>query len=235
MLVAVFFISTQRNAESAKTLLGEFFKGFLITDRWGAYNWLPVLQRQFCWAHLLRDFIKISMRSGAPGRIGESLLSCVKRMFRLWGLVRDGTISHAQFRKSMAPIQCAIEKLLLEGTQCADKKTANTCRNLLKHPASLWTFVEHEGIEPTNNYAEQLIRHYVIWRKNCYGTQSKRGNQFVERILTTTTTCRLQQRCSLEFITEAVKAYLSGTAPPSLLPKQQRDEDSSPEKLDNTA
>ncbi|MGL5029107.1 MAG: IS66 family transposase, partial [Wolbachia pipientis] len=35
----------------------------------------------------------------------------------------------------------------------------------------------------TNNHAEQQIRHYVIYRKNSYFTQSQRGNTFLERII----------------------------------------------------
>lgn len=76
-------------------------------------------------------------------------------------------------------------------------------------PNSLWTFVEIEGIEPTNNFAEQLIRPYVLWRKSSFGTQSERGDLFVERMMTTTTTCKLQKRNRYDYITAAVAAHLS--------------------------
>jgi len=33
-------------------------------------------------------------------------------------------------------------------------KTAGTCRDILKRREALWTFVQVEGVEPTNNAAE---------------------------------------------------------------------------------
>jgi len=45
--------------------------------------------------------------------------------------------------------------------------------------------VRLEGVEPTNNAAERAVRPTVIWRKTSFGTQSRKGSDFVERILTT--------------------------------------------------
>jgi len=40
---------------------------------------------------------------------------------------------------------------------------------------SLWTFVEHEGVEPTNDHVERELRAFVLWRKGSFETQSERG------------------------------------------------------------
>ncbi len=48
--VKVFSIALSRAQATAKELLGETFKGILISDRYSAYNWLDVRQRQICWA-----------------------------------------------------------------------------------------------------------------------------------------------------------------------------------------
>ena len=37
-----------------------------------------------------------------------------------------------------------------------------TCRELYDHRSWLWTFGEHEGVEPTNNSSERALRHAVI-------------------------------------------------------------------------
>jgi hypothetical protein len=47
----------------------------------------------------------------------------------------------------------------------------------------LWTFVQVEGVEPTNNTAERSIRPGVLWRKGSFGTQSAEGSRFVESML----------------------------------------------------
>lgn len=92
VFVAVFIIRRSRASSVAKELLGEFFSGTLTTDRYSGYTWVDIAHRQFCWAHLIRDFIKISERSGEAGRIGDQQLVYIKRMFRLWWKLRDGTL-----------------------------------------------------------------------------------------------------------------------------------------------
>jgi transposase len=54
---------------------------------------------------------------------------------------------------------------------------------LLKRRDALWTFVYFEGIELTNNCAEQVVRHGVIMRKVSYGTHSVVGSRFIEQML----------------------------------------------------
>src|SRR3712207_7179962 len=51
------------------------------------------------------------------------------------------------------------------------------------HEEWLWTFVDSEGVEPTNNEAERAERHGVLWRKTSGGTDSPQGSRFVERVL----------------------------------------------------
>lgn len=230
MFVAVFIIRGKRNMNAAKDLLGEKFAGILITDRFASYNWIKATFRQFCWAHLQRDMQKISERSGKPGKIGDEILAYIKRMFRLWHRHKDEEISRKAFKTAMISIRSNIERLLQEGTLCGHEKTENSCKLILKHKESLWTFVEIEGVEPTNNFAEQLIRFYVLWRKNSFGTRSERGNLFVERMMTTTTTCKLQGRNRYDYITAAVVAHLKGELISSLLPAEEK-----PDSLDLAA
>ena len=57
----------------------------------------------------------------------------------------------------------------------------------------LWTFVETEGVEPTNNHGERVLRRAVLWRRRSFGCHSAAGCRFAERILTVATTLRLQR------------------------------------------
>ncbi|NGZ05217.1 MAG: transposase [Magnetococcales bacterium] len=74
--------------------------------------------------------------------------------------------------------------------------------------------------EPTNNVAERTVRHGVLWRKGCFGTDSKTGSRFAERIMTVAATCRQQKRNFLKFLMQAINADLRGQSAPSLLPRQ---------------
>jgi len=71
----VFLIRRSRGGQVAREMVGETFQGIVVSNRWSAYNWLPVLSRQLCWAHLLRDFQAFVEQGGASQSVGEALLS----------------------------------------------------------------------------------------------------------------------------------------------------------------
>jgi transposase len=218
LLVAIFVIRDSRGAKVIKEILGVAFKGILCTDRWSAYSWMAAIFRQLCWQHLQRDFKKISERKGKAGRIGKELLKCCQSMFHHWHRLKEEKLDRKKFKKLMAPIRKRVEALLNEGLTCSNKKTVGTCIQILKVKEAMWTFIEKEGVEPTNNIAEQVIRRIVIWRKTSFGTQSAAGTLYLERIMTVVATCKLQKKNVLAFVTDAIRAYLSGTQAPSLLP-----------------
>lgn len=222
-LVSVLIVRFSRGAKVAKEILGEAFNGLLISDRWSAYNWVDAARRQLCWAHLIRDFTKISERIGIAGEIGNRLLEFVRKMFHLWHKLKNGALNRKQLQTLMEPIKKEIETLLEKGTSCGCSKTEGACKRIFKLKNALWTFIDIAGVEPTNNLAERIIRAYVLWRKTSFGTQSHRGNLFVERILTVIATCQLQNRNVLDFVTECIRAHLSQKNPPSLLPQNLPD------------
>ena len=78
--------------------------------------------------------------------------------------------------------------------------------------------MDTEGVEPTNNEAEQSERHGVLWRKVSGGTDSAQGSRFVERILTVVHTCRRQGKKVLDYLSACILACRHNRAPPSLLP-----------------
>ena len=91
------------------------------------------------------------------------------------------------------------------------------CNRILKVFDALWTFAREEGVDPTNNHAERMVRPAVLWRKRSFGNQSVAGCQFAERILTTVQTLRLQNRPVLDYLQRALTAHRTGKASPSLL------------------
>jgi transposase len=216
--VTVFVIQARRTKEAAAKALGKIH-GFIVTDRYVAYDDWPDAIRQFCWAHVTRALIKISERGGDSQRIGLALLAEKNQMFDWWHRVRDGTLARSTFRRYMKPLQDRVWALLQEATQtCADTKTGRTCQKLLDHFDALFTFVYREGLDPTNNAAERSLRHAVILRRLCFGSHSANGSRFTERLLTCHATLRQQGRDILTFLTQACRARLNGTAAPSLLP-----------------
>jgi transposase len=210
-----FACRTSRAADVLQELLGSDFSGVIHCDRARMYWSFGCLQ--WCWAHLKRDFqALIDDPCPTKKRLGHDLMRPTQELFALWQKVRDGTISRRAFRRRMQPIRQRVDALLLRGYYNAH--TYGFCKELVEHGEHLWTFVDIEGIQPTNNAAEQALRHAVIWRKLSFGTQSASGSRFVERLLTVIETCRRQSRNVFSWLVESVQAHMQQQPTPSLLP-----------------
>jgi transposase len=215
-LVTVFTIAPSRGAEVARQILGGAASKVVISDRLRSYNWIR--RRQFCWAHLRRDFQAMIDRGGESAEVGRRLLGHSDRLFEWWYKVRDGTMARNTLRSHVATMRFLFRDDLRAGVNSGCAKTAGTCRELLAAETHLWTFVRVEGIEPTNNEAERSLRHAVLYRLTSRGTDSEAGSRFVERILTVVATCRQQNINVLDYLTQCYQAHLEGQPAPSLLP-----------------
>lgn len=221
----VFAMRPTRAATVLKEFLGRFH-GIINCDRAKMYWALAQKSAeecehrlQWCWAHLQRDFQKlIDSPDNQVRRLGHDLMRPTKKLFRQWAKCRDGTITHEEMKESLAPVREQVDALLLRGVFSGNAKLKGMCKELHDHREWLWTFLEHEGVEPTNNASERSLRHAVIWRKLSFGTQSEAGSHFVETMLTVIETCRQQQRSVYEHITNAIQAQFNSQLPPSLLP-----------------
>ena len=211
----LFCCATSRAADVPKALLGEDYEGIIHCDR--ARMYWAFGRLQWCWAHLKRDLQSwIDSPCNTKKRLGRDLMRPTQAMFALWRKVRDDTLSRADFQKQMQAIRVEIDALFLRGYFNA--LTRSVCRELVQHRECLWRFVDQPGTEPTNNAAEQALRHAVIWRKLSFGTQSTSGSRFVERLLSVIETCRRQSRDIFGWLIRAVQAHFTGKLAPSLLP-----------------
>lgn len=214
----VFAARPSREATGITDLLGESFEGVVHCDR--ARMYLSLSRLQWCWAHLKRDFqALIDCDDNQAKRLGHDLMRPTREMFRLWARYRDGTLTRLGWKRLMGPVRQEINDLLLRGVFSGNRRLLGMCNELYDHRDWLWTFLDVEGVEPTNNASERALRHAVIWRKLSFGTQSRRGSQFVETMLTVIETCRQQSRNTFAHLTAAVKAHFAHQPAPSLLPR----------------
>ncbi|MDG3002420.1 IS66 family transposase [Paludisphaera mucosa] len=217
--LGVFRVAAGRGRDAFEALMGRSPPAVVTSDRYSAYAHLPAERRQACWARLRRDFQAMLDRADAGKATGEELLLHSGVLFDAWSKVRAGAVSRGTFASRTLPwLRREVRALLRRGVGCGAKKTAATCREILKVEASLWTFAKAEGVEPTNNAAERALRQAVCRRKTSFGTDSPAGSRFVERILTAIESCCRQSRDLLDFLVEAVEARRSGGKPPSLVP-----------------
>jgi len=200
-------IHTSRGADGLKALLGSKIHGMVSSDRWGAYNKLPLEQRRICWSHLGRDFQKHFERGGDAKEVGETGLEVHSCLFADWNEFKDGKIDRSVLIQRMDRIATELRMKLETGCRSPDKKTRTFCRKLLKIYPALWNFSRIPEVEPTNNFAERTIRDAVIWHKGSYGHHSQLGRQFVERMLSVVTTLKLRSQNVLDYLYESIKPY----------------------------
>ena len=202
------------------TLRDDFFgrvRGILVSDRATALKFWAMRRRQVCWAHLVRKFVSYSERDGPAGELGKELLEYTSLLFEYWSLFREGRLSRKTFVERMAPVRLQIEALLQRLAAAKIKGVSGSCADILEHREALWTFVEHAGVEPTNNHAERELRGLVMWRRRSFGSQSERGTRFAARMMTVAHTARKQGREILEFLAACCAPRPVGAAAPSLL------------------
>jgi len=217
-VAAVFRVAPDRHEREARALLGERFAGIVCSDRWWAYNYLQPSRRQVCWSHLIRDFTAQSEGLEPEQSFGQAGLEIAAHLFQAWhDFQQDG--DRAQLLERVAPLRDELKPLLerCAGKSAKYKRTRGLARNLLKIWPALWTFTEIDGVEPTNNRAERGLRGAVIYRKLSLGSQSETGEHTIERLLSASQTCRLQQRSLFAYLTDVLAAKARGDPVPSLL------------------
>ena len=211
----LFHIADTRAADVAKELLGKDFSGIVTSDRYGGYDWIR--RQQLCWAHLLRDFQSLIDAGGKAKTVGQRLRTDARQLFHHWHRYRAGTITRQTMRRTIRKLWWPVYDALEMGTLKLHGREAGMCRHIFDRFDSLWTFLDHEHVEPTNNASERALRHAVIWRKLSFGTQSDSGSRFVETLLSVIETCRQQNRNVFAFVTKAVQAYFNRNPAPKLL------------------
>jgi hypothetical protein len=212
-----------RNSETLKGIIGEHFEGILCCDRFRAYFKAHGGVFQFCWAHLIRNFKELASTYTKEDaqRLSQRMLGEAERLFHIWHMHTGGDITRSELIKRSVPIRARMKAWLKQYTASDIKQVRKFAGTLLLCWDGLFTFLYHEGAEPTNNIGEQGVRPPVMWRRICQGNKTDQGARVTERLLTVIQTCRMQGRNPIEFPTEAITAYRKGLPAPSLLPTDE--------------
>ena len=214
--IAVFKVTASRHEQHLRELLADH-QGIVTSDRWWAYDHLPLSRRQVCWSHLQRDFQAHAEGSGAEQELGHAGLRVCERVFWAWEVYQHTHDRH-QLQLTVRGLRRELKPILRQyrGKAPRYKRTRGLARNLLKAWPALWTFTARPGVTPTNNHAERALRGAVIYRKLSLGSQSHAGERRTERLLSASISCRLQHRSLYTYLAELVYAHARGDPLPRL-------------------
>jgi transposase len=215
----VYTVAATRGSQVLTRLLGAVFQGILCSDRFSAYLKYHSGRAQFCWAHLKRNLLGIVeyTKSSAVERFCRDALAQHARLFRLWHKFRGGQIDRSQLLLRSIPIQKRIFALAERHLDSPHREVRNLATALFEHNDRLFTFLEHEGVEPTNNSVERALRTGVQWRKICFGNRSANGELATSRLLTVAETCDLQRLNILAYLAAAIVCHRKRQQAASLL------------------
>jgi transposase len=219
-LVVYFSIAASRGAKVLRSVLGNVFKGVITSDDHSAYSsYHKNGIRQLCWAHMIRKFKGLKEGRASPDAyaFAKNMLKEVGHIFGCWHAFREGYITRPQLLDATILMRARMKRYCLKYRNSPDGEVSTRAKRTLANWNHLFTFLTHDGVEPTNNAAEQAIRPAVQWRKLCFGNQSDAGERFTERILTVTRTCQLQGKNPFDFLSELMEAAFNGLPRPSLL------------------
>jgi len=201
--IAFFMIHPKRSKEAFEALIKDWV-GILVSDGYGVYQkWVGY--RQTCLAHLIRKAKELS-ESKNP-----EIAKCGK-----WGKAELQRLCHmAHSPPTVGEWQAFYARLIRFITLYEGRKddAGRFARRLRKEIDSLWTFLIEEGVSPTNNHAERMLRFAVLWRKRSQGTCSEKGDRWVERILSLRQTCRLRSKSTFPVLVDAMTAYFKEQSP----------------------
>lgn len=200
--VAFYRIDPHRSKDAFEQLVTDW-EGILVSDGYGLYRkWV---NRQTCLAHLIRKADALSESKKADlRRFGEIIAAWLRRLITFAKEPPDPKQWSDFYTFFLFTIS------LWE----PDKTDAGRlARQIRREIDNLWVFLDHEGVEPTNNRAERALRFGVLWRKRSLGTQSEKGNRWVERVLSFRETCRLKAKATFPVLVDCIKSYFQNAQP----------------------
>ncbi len=201
--VAYFMVHKNRSKQAFLDLIQDW-QGILVSDNYGTYQkWYHL--RQTCLAHLIRKGKAISeFKNSVHRNFGEKITKELQLLCH-WTNDPPDEYQWDQFYHSFID--------LIFKHQHEKNEVGRLSRSLIKQIDSLWVFLEVADVDPTNNHAERMLRHGVLWRKRSKGTQSEKGDRWVERILSFKQTCQIRKSPSFPLLVKAMDSFFKKQEP----------------------
>ncbi len=145
--------------------------------------------KQVCLAHLPKTCGEIERsKTRAAVRFSRRVAALLRKAMAL--MRRRGTIGDHGYAVLRGKIHAELDRLLA-GTS-TDPDNARLAKRLRKQREHLLRFLDHDGVDATNNLAEREIRPAVIARKLSAGDRTEAGAETHAVLASVLPTCRRQ-------------------------------------------
>ncbi|KJS87660.1 IS66 family transposase [Desulfosporosinus sp. BICA1-9] len=208
----VFVLDPSRSSQVPKGHFGQDAQGVINVDRYSAYKTLEgQLQRQLCWYHVRRDFIRAKEGNSALTDWADDWISEIHWLDSL----NDDRVACRNDAILLAERQVSVENHLAKMADQRDTQLAiidlkpvqvKVLRSLERNWTALTVFVSDLDIPIHNNVAERALRSPTVGRKNYYGNHAKWSGDFavmMMSILQTAAQHKLNVQAYLVYYLEA--------------------------------
>lgn len=184
-LLTFYVVAQSRGRELLSDILGKDFGGVLVSDCLAVYDDATRLQQK-CYAHHHKAIRKAKDLHPLQG---EGFLCEVAALLRAAVALQQqkADFNLETFRDLRQALQCQAVQLL-EPPRSEPNEEAVRHR-LHKQRDHLFTFLDHDGVEATNNLAERQLRPAVIARKISCGNKTPKGAQTWQILASLAATC----------------------------------------------
>jgi hypothetical protein len=198
--LAHFCVSQTRSGSVSRTILGADYRGGLHMDCYSGYDRHQTPIKQRCLSHLKRSaeaWCKV-LPANAPA--SRAFFAAVTQ----W--VKRACVWHRKWKTSLRPAKDRGANWLRQELQRLQKlptdseRAARLQKRIRRYRNEWLTFLDHAGVAPTNNLAEQALRAVVILRKLTFGSRTRAGAKRLGTMMTVIETAKRQGRSVLKFL-----------------------------------
>jgi transposase len=214
--ITVYAIRESRGHEVVIEILGQTFRGILVSDCFLAYDdqtlrdWL----KQKCVGHLLRNLSELAKsKTGGAVRFAQDVTALLQSALAL--KAEKPNLSPALFAQRAAALEAKLEALIDPQRRLTDPDNLRLAKRLRKQRPHVLRFLYVDALDATNNQAERQLRPGVITRKTSGCNRTDRGAEAHSILGSVLATCRQQAIPILDYL---VKLQQYGGEPPALAP-----------------
>ena len=176
---AIFLAAKSRAAKYFKKLIRNF-KGVIVVDGYGGYEYYPLKQR--CWSHLIREFKDYAK----DDKEVEVQYIRLKSLYETLKILNEKPPDEKEIRKARWMLNDIVNCLRpIKGTK--------KLRTYIENGGNDWfTALYYEGVPLHNNPAERELRSIVLLRKTIGCYRNWKGKRWIDVVVSIIHTWRLQ-------------------------------------------
>jgi hypothetical protein len=213
--ITVYAIRANRSSDVVIDILGEKFKGVLVSDDLVSYDdrRLATWLKQRCLSHLLCDLKEMQeSKSGRALHFARQMTVLLQQALAL--KVEKPNLDPFTFAQRAQALENRLDLLIAPQRRLTDRENARFAKRLRKHRPHLLRFLYVDSLEATNNHAERMLRPAVITRKTNGCNRTDPGAKAHAILSSVLVTCRQHSIPILDYLAQ-LQRY--GKAPPPLI------------------